>query len=501
MHETWALEETAFQSLMDKMKGADLVAILAQMPQPSGIVNTDTGLVVVDGEAIIPIKGLLTKEMQGGLERLLFGEGTSYQLIAAQAEEADRNPEVVSVVYDVDSPGGIVNGMFDASRAIREASKPSTAVVNDMAASAAYVLAAQADQIISRNEAGRVGSIGVLTRQFISENIITITSTKAPFKAPDLKTQEGVDAIKEQLDMLHNLMVKEIALGRGIDVDRINRDFGRGMTLTSDIAVVRGMVDSIENVPMSSGLPGKVLAATTGFQDFEIVDVSWDARKAVRMIRESTGSQEGPSEDYRKGFFWFDRKNASDFASYKLPFTTISDGKLVAVRKAINAAHSAMQGARGGVDIPEPDRAAVQKHIDRYRTKIQKIDRINNNKKTGGRGMDLQTAISENPGIRAEVDAVVKDKVEAAVQHERGRAVAHLANIEHSAEAVVTAIKEGKAFDQAAMSDYMNAMGKAQTAAAAASDNPAAVATGDDPEAGPNAVDNAIAALTKQAIA
>ena len=479
MFELWALEETAFQSLMDIMRGADLAAISAQTLE-----IPDSTLHVKDGQAVIPIKGLLTKEPTGGLAALLFGESTSYPLIIAQLEEANRNPDVTQIILDIDSPGGNVNGMFDASRAIRESSKPVTANPSGLALSAAYVLAVQADTITSRNEADRVGSVGVLTRQFISDNIVTITSTKAPLKAPDLKTQEGIETVKEQLDMTHNLMVKEIAIGRGVDAEKVNRDFGRGMTLTSDIAIQRGMIDAIESASSGPGFDSNLFAATTGFQDFEIVDIKFNSSQAIKRIRESTGSQETPSEDYRQGFFWFDRKNASDFGSYKLPFADISDGKLVAVRKAINAAHAVMQGARGGVDIPDADREKVQKHIDRYRAKIEKMDKEKSNSKAGGKSMDLQAYFAEHPEGRKEVDALVEGKVKAAVSGERDRVVAHLASIEHSGEAVITAITEGKAYNGVAQAEYMNAAMKVQAGGKSSKDNPGKVVTKDEPGEG-----------------
>ena len=495
MFELWALEETAFQTLMETMRTTDLAAITTQQ-----LDIQDTPFLIKDGEAIIPVQGLLTKESSGGLARLIFGTGTSYIGIIHAIEEANLNSEVQRIVLDIDSPGGTVNGAFDAAKAIRNSSKPIISIVSGMALSAAYLLASQTSEIKVINEADRVGSIGVNTRLFASDNVFVVSSTKAPLKNPDPKTQEGIDAIKEELDMTHNLLVKEIATGRGVDTERVNREFGRGATLTSNIAIHRGMVDVIEDMQAGPGIDSNVFAATSAFQDFEIVDIRFNASAATKRIREATGSSESPSKEYKQGFFWYDKSKPSDFNSYKLPFTDISDGKLVAVRNGINAAYAAMQDARGGVDIPQADRAAVQRHIDRYRNKIQKQDEEKNRTTKGGRLMDLQTLFSENPDAREQHEKLVAAAVKDAVTDERDRAVAHLGSIEHSKDAVVKAITDGEPYGNAAQSQYMNAAIVAKQGGAAAADNPNAVntdenATGDgSTDVVSNALDNLLSA-------
>lgn len=486
MFELWALDETAFQSLMEMYKNPELVANTAKLALERIQGGMSKPLFIEDGAAIIPVKGILEKEPQGGLTSLLFGGGSSYLEISAAIIEANENADVDRIILDVDSPGGAVNGMFNTAQVIKESAKPVIAEISGIAFSAAYTLISQAKEIRSSNEADRVGSIGTRVSMFTSENVIVVTSTNAPFKAPDPKTQEGIDAIKTELDMVANLMVKTIAEGRDTNPETVNRDFGKGMTLTSDIAIQRGMIDAIEDKITSSGFNDPMLAASPGFQDFEIVDIPFNARQSRRMVREATGSGETPSKEFRQAFFWYDSKNASKFESYKLPFTSISDGKLIAVRSAIISANSAMKGKRKE-EIPEADREAVQKHINKYMAKIAKLDKTKNKSTTGGTGMDLQAVYGENPEVRKEVEGLVADAVKAAVGGERDRVVAHLNNIAHSPETVVKAITEGTEFSQAVQSEYMNAMHKVATGQKTVKDNPGKVIAGggddDDPAA------------------
>lgn len=99
----------------------------------------------------------------------------------------------------------------------------------------------------------------------------------------------------------------------------------------------------------------------------------WDADAAVARVREWAGGPDKENIDwskYRQAFFWYDANNPEDFGSYKLPFADVINGRLVAVPRGIFAAAAAMQGARGGVNIPESDRAAVRSRIASYYRKM-----------------------------------------------------------------------------------------------------------------------------------
>lgn len=99
-------------------------------------------------------------------------------------------------------------------------------------------------------------------------------------------------------------------------------------------------------------------------------DTEWDSSSADKRVREFTKSNESPSRDYRKAFFWFDEDAVDNFTSYKLPFADVINGNLVAVPRGIFAAAGVMNGARGGVDIPDSDRSAVKSSIDKYYKKM-----------------------------------------------------------------------------------------------------------------------------------
>ncbi len=82
--------------------------------------------------------------------------------MARWIEEADHDPEVDAILLRIDSPGGMVAGTETLATAIREAEKPIVAYIDDLAASAAYWVASETQEIIANNTTAIVGSVGVM---------------------------------------------------------------------------------------------------------------------------------------------------------------------------------------------------------------------------------------------------------------------------------------------------------------------------------------------------
>lgn len=222
-------------------------------------------LQVAGDAATITINGVMTKGPS--LFAMLFGGGNvTYPEIIAAIDSAERNPAVKRIEMIIDSPGGQIDGLFEAIAALQSRKKPLKAVVRNTAASAAYALVSQADEIVATNRAVRVGSVGIVVDTYLDPNEISITSSEAPNKRPDLSTEEGRAVVTGELDALHQLFVEAIATGRGTTVEKINADFGRGGTLLADEALKRGMIDGVQGSPLRVVKPAKSsqTAATGG---------------------------------------------------------------------------------------------------------------------------------------------------------------------------------------------------------------------------------------------
>lgn len=209
------------------------------------------------GVAVIPIMGTLTPRANLITE---YSGGASADLISRDFQTALTDPNVGAIVLQIDSPGGQVTGIPELADQIHAARDHDTRViaqVDGMAASAAYWLAAQADEIVA-TPSSQVGSIGVYTlhedhSQRLADEGITPTLISAgkykteghPFGALD---DDARAAIQAQVDDYYTLFIDAVARGRATDSASVRSGYGQGRTLLSAAALSAGMIDRIDTL-------------------------------------------------------------------------------------------------------------------------------------------------------------------------------------------------------------------------------------------------------------
>ena len=115
--------------------------------------------------------------------------------------------------------------------------------------------------------------------------------------------------------------------------------------------------------------------AVTAFQDLPLADQDreWDGDAAEQRVREWASATDEPNEKYRDAHVWYDADNKDNFTSYKLLIADVIDGRLHAVPRGFMAAGNVMQGARGGVDLPDRDVDRVRNHLAKYYAKADMV--------------------------------------------------------------------------------------------------------------------------------
>jgi hypothetical protein len=105
--------------------------------------------------------------------------------------------------------------------------------------------------------------------------------------------------------------------------------------------------------------------AVVEYQDLPLAgrDRRWDADAAEKRVRKWADAEDGPNERYRKAFVWYDETAPDRFGSYKLPIADVIRNTLKAVPRAVVNAAAVVDGARGGVKIPQKDVAGVKHHL------------------------------------------------------------------------------------------------------------------------------------------
>lgn len=239
----WLLESRVKASI-EHAEATGFTPTAEQVTQFSAMYDDGSIMSVMGSTAEIKVTGVLTKS-PSIMARIFGGGNTTYQDIIDALAQAQADPRVADIRLSVDSPGGEFGGLFQALAAIQTTTKPVTAYVDSLAASAAYAIVTQADRIIALDKSTRFGSVGVVAGYQVNDSIKEIASTNAPKKRPDISTDEGVAAVREELDAMHDLFVDAIATGRGTTVANVNSNYGMGACLLAQKALDMGMIDAI----------------------------------------------------------------------------------------------------------------------------------------------------------------------------------------------------------------------------------------------------------------
>jgi len=180
---------------------------------------------------------------------------TSIENLANDFRALQNDLSVRRIVLAIDSPGGNIVGISEFAQMINASEKKTIAYVYGMAASAAYWIAAACNEIVTA-DTGEVGSIGVVmtyrdtSKQDAARGVETveIVSSQAPYKRPNMKTEDGRASVQNVLDDLASVFIDSVAKYRGKTSDYVAASFGQGGLVVASRAVGVGMVDSISTL-------------------------------------------------------------------------------------------------------------------------------------------------------------------------------------------------------------------------------------------------------------
>jgi signal peptide peptidase SppA len=207
------------------------------------------------GIAVLPLYGVITQ--RGNMVDDISGPGSvSAQLFSQTLRQALADDTVSQILIDIDSPGGSVYGVSELADEIAAArtQKPVVAIANSLAASAAYWLGAQANELYV-TPGGEVGSIGVWQAHFdYSQALAAEGVTPTLISAGKYKVEGNpympLDAdaqgfLQSRVDDYYGAFTKAVARGRGLPISQVRDGMGQGRVLGADAALAQNMVDGV----------------------------------------------------------------------------------------------------------------------------------------------------------------------------------------------------------------------------------------------------------------
>lgn len=249
----WAIEPTRGAALWDLARRSDLRAHVAETAPPklSSQVQTVTSR---DGTtvAVVMLTGTLMKAVSS------MDGGTSTVAARREIRKAAADPDVSAILLAIDSPGGTVSGTADLAAEVKAAAakKPVWAFADDLAASAAYWVASQADKVFANDRTALVGSIGTLavvydlSKAAEDAGVKTLVFGTGPLKgagapgAPVTEDQQAyIRGIVEDAQVSFDAAVRR---GRGL-TDKQLADAKTGGVFGADEAMSRKLIDGIQS--------------------------------------------------------------------------------------------------------------------------------------------------------------------------------------------------------------------------------------------------------------
>lgn len=208
----------------------------------------DDGIVEESKIVIIPIKGTITLE---GQSSFLSTSISAYD-IEKKIDDANNDDNVKAIVLEINSLGGDVLGSkVIADKVDSVVDKPIVAVITGSGTSGAYWIASQADVIVA-DELSIVGSISVIGSYLDYSGLLDdynvsyqrlVTGEYKDISSP-MKEMSPVEEalILKIMQEVHEVFVADVAEGRGLSVDEINK-LDDGLFYLGQDCIENGLID------------------------------------------------------------------------------------------------------------------------------------------------------------------------------------------------------------------------------------------------------------------
>jgi len=292
--QAWALDDSVHGRVLDVLNNP--VSYIARVAEAGELVaRSPESRKAGKDVAVVPLMGVLTPK--ASLMSVLFGGGMGgLEGFRKEFSAAVNDPNVGTVIIETDSPGGVVSMIPETAKEIRDAKgsgKRIVAHVNQLAASAAYWLVSQADEIVV-TPSGQTGSIGVYRlhediSQMAEEMGVKLTFVKAGKHKTDGNPYEPLsdqarESWQEQVNSIYGDFVQAVAKGRGTRRDSVEKGYGEGRVLSAKASVEAGLADRIATLDETIG---QALAGKTGARaELEFTNLP----EGVEVIQNNSGT-------------------------------------------------------------------------------------------------------------------------------------------------------------------------------------------------------------------
>jgi signal peptide peptidase SppA len=167
----------------------------------------------------------------------------------------DSHPSVAAILLNIDSPGGEGYAARSMAEAVQKTNKPVVSFINDMAASAAYMIASASDEIYANSDMAEIGSIGTyiqvadFRKQLENEGINLHEIYASASIDKNLEYKEAINGNYEPMRQFANSFndkfIAMVNAGREGKLTADDKTWGTGKIFFAPKALDLGMIDGI----------------------------------------------------------------------------------------------------------------------------------------------------------------------------------------------------------------------------------------------------------------
>lgn len=249
----WAMEERKFLAGYQQICRMDLQLHIAQAKASTPADGSSRYQTFITGEgiAVVQVLGSLMKAESS------MDSSSSTVRLRQSIRSLARDPNVKGIMLLVDSPGGTVSGTSDFADEVAAAAviKPVSGYAEDLAASAAYWILSQTQEI-SAGKTSLVGSIGTYgvvvdySGQAAKEGIVVHVIRAGEFKGSGVPgtpvTKEQLTEMQRIVDSLNENFLSGVSKGRGMSLAQVKK-VADGRVHKAPDALKLGIVDHVES--------------------------------------------------------------------------------------------------------------------------------------------------------------------------------------------------------------------------------------------------------------
>lgn len=260
--------------------------------------------VIRDGVATIPVRGPMLKSFSW---LVWYLNASCYEQLALDLEACLDNPQVRTILFEIDSPGGQTSGMDEITERVFAARdrKPTRALISGVGCSAAYAIAAAAGEITITpgSIAGCLGTIveGQDWSGFDEQMGIkrwSVVSAQTPKKRLTPTSAEGQAELQQMVNAIADVMLGNIATHRGTTLEDVLANYGEGGVLVGDAAVQAGLADRLgTSDSLHAELTAAAAASITLFPGATMKDTPKGSAAPATVRAEDTKKDEDETKD------------------------------------------------------------------------------------------------------------------------------------------------------------------------------------------------------------